>query len=399
MASEVREQVLQEQLDEQVNTLNRALLTRAHDPNTDSRTRLFNIETVAAITKKPFVRSALENVITAQPGRDTNFLIEFLPRAIRAIAHEYDTDDIADYDKPGIWLSKWDLLENHTAYDKFYLNAGRPIQSNIGERAKIPHFLFTLLGITDPINALEYGSSDSHIGKMLALRSEPEFAYSPTDVMDRRYIRGSLELVRNDRVSRMFQELLERPFELNRYTGLDVWSPHDPAVKAWIEVCSSYLSEVGDTEKVERFKALQQAKPENVAFCFADFTAFDSETYAGKVSGKDKPNLIIISFSTYLLKKEEQEKTLRQAAETVDKNEKNSIVVVLDDVASIDGFRPEIVPRKYDYSTCGAWVYDNWRPEDGYQKFLSVKSGRCEGVIMESALGGVAVRHALNPRS
>lgn len=378
---------------------------RRLDEHLDAATRNFDGKFLVAMETIPAIGEVTDLLLSEKPKRkiDLQYLAEFLPRAFAALELEYDPEHL--FETGDVSPSFQRIQDSNEAMFKFLLNRGRPIQSNIGRRAWFLAWTLQAHGLTDDRPILEFGASGMAIGKQLTEVIAGKREHQQVQMMERRRIGAANRLVVNPALTRLMHEVVSGPFAGSpRYSGLDLFSPHDPAVQAWTRACSQYLTDWTNPGKRAEYDYLQRLDHPNVQWLFEDFSNFTLEHYQTAFPCEDRPRAIYIPFSIYELESDKaRRRTLNQAVEIVtheddatDPRRPGGVVAVLDDIRSIDcDNNVKIVNRRRDYSTCGGWVYSSKVPDAGFQKYFSFQNGRLDAAIPEaglSILGLAAVR-------
>lgn len=321
------------------------------------------------------------------PIQQVDYVIEQLPRAFAAILLREDPDFLLNVK----WPEAFARLKDPSVRHEFIMFTILPIQSNVSDRAKAFEYELKVHGFLKDVIALELGSGGNYIPKHMALR----WPYSPTEVMERRKSGGRNRYVKNAEASMRFDEELARPIIFKRIIGTDIFNPNDWFIKEWRMACSLYFDERLIKAKVEKNNELENVSPENVEWRWGDITDYQPNDYQEDFPGEPFPHLTFASFVIYLLKEREQQAALQNLAAFAIKGA--GLAAVLDDIHAIDAdHQPTIVRRKRNFSSTGLWIFNGQRPELGWLKHMSIRTGRVDAVVFEPPLEDVLRNNSSN---
>ena len=313
-------------------------------------------------------------------------------------SHQLKTNPYYPEDKkvPEDWDSTFEQAVADDYYLTFWFDVRRNALGNLANRGKSLKVIPLLHGKFGPINVMDVGCSQNHILKKLAMLRHG-FRYSHTDVMERVKTAGAYTLGKDLESSIIFNQLTQAAsFQLGTGVGVDLWRPEDPEVKAHARSGSFYAAELLDRHQTAEYEQLSVLQPPNVKFFFGDFAKFDQEERGDKYSGPQMPeehSFDVINFSTMLYQL--NSKAIKAMMENAQKYVKPDGLIIVQDFVDINPDNSMQFHEKwfdYAYTT---WVWDMSNREAGFQKYFSIENGRFKRVMIEPAVGKLAVSRYL----
>lgn len=319
-------------------------------------------------------------------------------------------------EQPEAWRETFDYILDPAGdvIDHFTVDLSRSVQSNIADRGKLLRVVQLLHHKDEQATILEIGCSQNHILKKAALHQNPAkrgFRYGHTEVMQhppdqaepqapRQPVRpAGFDIVRTEVLNKLIQD--RRRATIGQSLGIDIWDPYrDSAVALWARSCSFYPSELLDDRYTRDFDRLTREQPPEAGFYHADFGSnFDHERFEARFPGSknNRFDLVFIPTMLYQLSGTERQAVIANAAQRV---RPDGLVVVQDYVQGVPDKSDEVSGLEFygnawpDYSY-SLWVWDMQQPDQGWQKYFDIESGRVRRIVIAPAVGQLAAAREL----
>lgn len=339
----------------------------------------------------PAISLGISSMLEHSPNITAGYASNKVLRSIQAVAMPVDSRYPLGREKPKGWDGTFQHIEEDSETAAVYsINLSRGVQTNIANRGKLLKAVWLLNGEQGEPAILDVGCSQNHVLKKLALTGKKGMGYPQAAVMRPKDVDPTDSLVKDDEMTAKLNLLQQTRLRIKPSVGVDLWQPSDPRVMDWARSCSFYPGSLLVPRVVQEYDNLTRACPPEVNFYWSDFgSRFDIERFAYKLP--ELPEQFDITlFSTVAYQQAPDE--LTAMIENAKQLTKPSGYIVIQDFLShiTDGgeyiFHENWIPYTY-----GVWVLDMKKPELGFQKYLSAESGRIKRVILEPAIGKLAV--------
>jgi len=283
------------------------------------------------------------------------------------------------------WYPTMKRLIRNPEYQELYLHHLRfPNSANISERYKLLKAALLLNGRTGPVSVLDAGCSLNNGLRRLAAYEDGEFPFSYTEVVQPESGRRPWSGAQDEAKTGIFNRLTQTwRLELGPSVGIDlIDAENDPEARARGRSHSFYMGELRHKEQIDKFDRISAIRHENVGYYFRDIAQQDLD-----IDGRqfDAVNLMTV---LYQLQPNDVKAALVNAKKVV---KPDGLIVVSDFVEFSPEGIPTFYPRWHWKGNFGVWVLDMQKQELGWQKYFSVESGRIKKVMLEPALGQLAV--------
>lgn len=293
-----------------------------------------------------------------------------------------------NHDTAEAWDDFFDAIESDgNARWAYELRMTFNVQSNISGRGLPPRIIALADGYDSPIRILDVGCSRHRVmGKWALVESNPDFSYDYVDVM-RRPEHDAAEPMRDlDKTIRLNQVRRMGHLPLKLAMGIDRWELLESTMKTWAKSCSFYPSELlGDMGRVQEFDYLEKHWPINLRFHCDDFAYFQHDAFEKKFPNPEDREYDMVLFSTilYQLGSQQIQQMLENARHYV---KPDGLIVVQDFIEQINGRGEMTFAPKWSKWTYGVWMQRMLDAEAGFQKYLTLDSGRAKQWIFEPTM-------------
>lgn len=283
------------------------------------------------------------------------------------------------YDSLEAWTEVFDRVVADRNYQSSYMmNLLLPVASNVPERGKLLKAVSLLHGNNEP-EVMEVGCSLRHNLRLLALSGTGEMDYRDVEVVD---AQRQIAMTQTEAFNNLVHST---EFGLGESLGVDLWdADKDPRFAEWAKSNSFYMPELLEPSRVEQFTRLAEARLSQIGFMNMDATSTSDAEKVGR-----RYDIVYFCTMLYQLGGKSVEKALDNAHQWV----KPRGLIVVQDFAD---FGPGGAPEFYPKEEWGSWRYNVWvkdmaRRRQGFQKYLTAENGRARRVMLQPALGELAV--------
>lgn len=316
-----------------------------------------------------------------------------------------------------IWLSKHNFIKNviePSDFDSIINDAyatetngiifntflSMNVLSNVTDRAKFVKLEAILGSIRLPMTVVELGASQMLNGRKLELHmTKPSRAFPRIEVVaPHEQDNGSIRYRPVKPESAQLDTIVRRlGYSQAAYVGLDELDPRDSLVGSKAEGDSFMFAERAlGSPRLTEFNILRRLHnlPGHhyyYADCSKPIDTDDFFRYNPEVS--EGADLAFLSFVLYEIPPADRATLIENARRII--NPKTGRIMVIDNVR----IRPDggmVFPDKQDAYSTTVTVFDNARPDLGWQHRYTLETGRGNRFVIESSIGNLAVARQLS---
>jgi hypothetical protein len=292
------------------------------------------------------------------------------------------------HEEPEGWDEFFDALESdETVQATWWKNAERNVQSNIPARYYLPKLILLLAGY-DSVTLGDVGCSRNHGLKLQAIEDGQAIRYPLPKVM-RRLEEGGLE--RDARGEKAVAGLVHKTrLGIRNSVGFDRVDMAEPDALEWARSCAFYPGELKEPGRVRQFDMLEEADPPEVHFHQTDFSEFDEGRYWQAFPDQPKFDAMFLSAVLYQMSADKAAAVLDNAV----RHTKEDGWLFVADHLDLDENENFLFHERWEKWGFNLFGLNMAEPDKGFQKLISVESGRARKIILEPAIGELALAKA-----